>query len=94
MKCYCPCKTTEGRSGYHVHCGQLFKRTQKGVDRPEVDVLFANTSETDDTVQRAERAMFGMTSAATSSTSAASARKSVDDMTDEEFLRASGVDMF
>lgn len=94
MKCYCPCKTTEGRSGYRVHCGQLSTWTKKGIDRAEVDVLFANNSDADDPVQRAERAMFGTAFASSSSTSAASLRKSVDDMTDEEFLRANGVDMF
>lgn len=89
MKCYCPCKTTEGRSGYRVYCCQMSTRTQKGIDRPEVDVLFANFSDSDDPVARAERAMFGTMES--SSTSAASARKTFDDMTDEEFLRASGV---
>lgn len=87
MKCYCPCKTTQGRSGYHVHCGQLYTRTKKGIDREEVNVLFANTSLSEDPVAQAENVMFGMASAA-------SARKRLDDMTDEEFLRASGVDMF
>jgi len=94
MKCYCPCKTTEGRSGFHVHCGRMYTRTQKGVDRAEVNVLFANLSDVDDPFAQAEKAMFGMTSAASSSTSAATMRKAVEDMTDEEFLRASEVDMF
>lgn len=94
MKCYCPCKTTEGRSGYHVHCGQLYTRTKKGINRAEVDVLFANSSDADDPITRAETAMFGTTRGESTSTSVASARKSLEDMTDEEFLRANGVDMF
>ena len=94
MKCYCPCKTTEGRSGYRVHCGQMSTRTRKGIDRSEVDVLFANFSDADDPMARAERAMFGTASTSSPSTSVASMRKSLDDMTDEEFLRANGVDTF
>jgi hypothetical protein len=92
MKCYCPCKTTEGRSGFHVHCGKLYTCTKKGLDRAEVDVLFANSPDADDPIARTEHVMFG--TMASSSTSTASARKTLDDMTDGELLRANGVDMF
>ena len=81
MKCYCPCKTTVGRSGHHVQCGQLYKSTQKALDNIEVDVLFVNPSDSDDPIKRTERIMFFGT--------AASARKIHDD---KEFLRLSGVD--
>lgn len=92
MKCYCPCKTTEGRGGFRVHCGQLSTWTKKGIDRSEAEVLFANFSDADDPIAQTEGVMFGMM--ASSSTSVASARKTLDDMTDEEFLRRGGVDMF
>tara|TARA_B110001452_G_scaffold96058_1_gene79410 strand:+ start:2633 stop:4072 length:1440 start_codon:yes stop_codon:yes gene_type:complete len=78
MKCYCPCKTSVGRNGYHTNCSMMGDRTKKDIDQCEVDVLFAKNSSSTDPFAKVVDCMFGN----------ASARM----MTDKEILEGVGVD--
>lgn len=90
MKCYCPSSSTVGRVK-GVTCGMMGTTTRKGIDRAEVDMLFANTAVADDRIAQTDTMMFGGGTA-----SAAEARKKADELselTDGELLRANGVDV-
>ena len=89
MKCYCPCKTSEGRPGCGRECSTMDKHplSQKSIDRAEVNVLFAMTSASDDPIAKARDVMFRP------KTTMAELRRANDTMSNEEYLRSLGVDV-
>tara|TARA_B110001450_G_scaffold257061_1_gene290814 strand:+ start:17575 stop:18888 length:1314 start_codon:yes stop_codon:yes gene_type:complete len=77
MKCYCPCKTAR-ESG--LNCCDMGNRNKKGIDTPDMHVLFANHNMTpmEELEQKTMAAMF--------SCSTAEARRISDEMSDADFL--------
>ena len=84
MKCYCPCKVW--RTGCHSVCSKMSSNpnAQKTLDRPDVNVLFAMTSTSDDSTERAGKVVLG------GPKTMVEIRAANDLATDEELLRNSG----
>ena len=66
-------------------CSTMGKQTEKTIDRAEMELLFANTQGPECPLKRVHEVIFG-TGGGESSSNLASARKTLDDMTDLEFL--------
>lgn len=84
MKCYCSCKTTEGRT-FGVHCSNLGTRTEKSIDQKDVEELFVNTANTAAT--SVESTVFG-NACKQHKPSSVEERKRMD----EEMLKAANID--
>ena len=75
MKCYCPCKTSEGRNGYGMPCSKFSEETKRYLDKTEIEILFASDRATLER-EKHDKTLFGGTVDSMRS----------DEMTDVQFL--------